>query len=57
MYCVPRKSQSGVGTKPQARTTTTTTTLFVPYIDFHDTKKDYFKTSREYRLPIKTIED
>ena len=29
-------------TKPQARTTTTTT-LFLPYIDLRDTKKNYYK--------------
>ena len=33
---------------------TTTTSLFVPYIDLHDTKKKIDKIWREYKLPLVT---
>ena len=38
-------------TKPQARTTTTTTTLFLPYIDLRDTKKNTIKCEESTGCP------
>ena len=43
-----------MGTFSRLLAITTTTTLFVPYINLHDTK--YYKIWREYRLTIITIE-